>query len=49
MSLLSEQSVDSWGTRRQAVQLVKLGRALAALADDDPRIVAGSADLKYAR
>ena len=22
MSLLSEQSVDSWGTRRQAVQLV---------------------------
>jgi transketolase len=48
MSLLSEQSVDSWATRRQAVQLVKLGRALAALADDDPRVVAGSADLKYA-
>ena len=48
MSFLSEQSVDSWDTRRQAVQLVRIGRELADLADSDPRIVTGSADLKYA-
>ena len=48
MSFISEQSVDSWDTRRQAVQLVRIGRELADLADSDPRIVTGSADLKYA-
>ncbi len=48
MTFLSEQSVDSWDTRRQAVQLVRVGRELADMADTDPRVVTGSADLKYA-
>ncbi|MFM7717951.1 MAG: transketolase family protein [Actinomycetota bacterium] len=44
----SERSFESWEVRRQATQLVAVGRALADLADRDPRIVVGSADLKYA-
>ena len=44
----SERSFESWEVRRQATQLVAVGRALADLADHDPRIVVGTADLKYA-
>ena len=47
MSLLSEQSVDSWDTRETGGPVRQLGRALADLATTT-RIVAGSADLKYA-
>ena len=43
----SEKSFDSINTRRQAVQLYKVGKALADLGDDDERIVAASADLKF--
>ncbi len=45
--LRSERSFDSINTRRLAVQLTHIGRSLATLADDDPRIVAASADLKF--
>lgn len=42
------QTFDSFGMLDLAVQLTKVADAIADLADDDPRIVAGSADLKYA-
>jgi transketolase len=44
----SDQTYESWEARHQATQLVKVGRTLAELADRDPRIVVGTADLKYA-
>ena len=48
MSRRSEQSYESWETRFQATQLVKVGRTLAELAETDERIVVATADLKYA-
>lgn len=42
------RTFDSFGTLDLAVQLARVADAIADLADADPRVVAGSADLKYA-
>jgi transketolase len=46
-SLRSDKSFDSINTRRLAKQLHKIGVALADIGDQEERIVAASADLKY--
>jgi len=48
MSPQSDQTYESWEARHQATQLVKVSQTLAALADEDDRIVVASSDLKYA-
>ncbi len=45
-ALIDPRSQDGSATRKMQTGLVQFGEALADLADKDPRIVAGSADLK---
>jgi transketolase len=48
MSRRSNRSFESWETRFQATQLLKVGRTLAEMAETDERIIVATADLKYA-
>ncbi len=45
-ALIDPRSQDGSATRKMQTGLIQFGEALADLADKDPRIVAGSADLK---